>query len=149
MTEKIWRKKFGRKKFLHENIWRKNLWPKKFGGKKYLAEKPFWLNSFLDAGIEIDAAHTSLLLRANQTCDEILKVLNKTEIPVTYSWELNERHYGDLTGASKKDMVKKFGKEQVHAWRRSYDIAPPPINKENAYYDSIQNVSIILVRTKF
>jgi len=81
-----------------------------------------------------------LLCRANQTCDEILNILNKTEIPVTYSWQLNERHYGDLTGKGKKDAVKKFGKEQVHAWRRSYDVPPPPISGDNLYYDIIQKV---------
>jgi 2,3-bisphosphoglycerate-dependent phosphoglycerate mutase len=54
----------------------------------------------LDAGIRFDTAYTSLLSRANQTCDIILNELGQTDIPVNYSWKLNERHYGELTGQS-------------------------------------------------
>lgn len=70
-------------------------------------------------------AYTSVLQRANITLAIILKELHKSEIPITRDEKLNERDYGDLTGLNKDDARKKFGEEQVHIWRRSYDIPPP------------------------
>lgn len=76
-------------------------------------------------GIVFDEAHTSALKRAHQTLDIILEVIGQKGIPVFKDQALNERHYGDLQGLNKAEMAEKFGKEQVHLWRRSYDVAPP------------------------
>ena len=76
-------------------------------------------------GIRFDKAYTSVLSRAIETLTIILKVIGQESIPVEKDQALNERHYGDLQGLNKAEMAKKFGVEQVHIWRRSYDVAPP------------------------
>ncbi len=74
---------------------------------------------------KFDKAYTSVLKRANRTLEIILNDLDQTEVPVVHSEKLNERMYGDLQGKNKDEMREEFGEEQVHIWRRSYDIAPP------------------------
>lgn len=74
---------------------------------------------------DINIAFTSALKRAQHTLDIILKETGKTDIPVTQNQALNERDYGDLSGLNKKELAEKVGAEQVHIWRRSYDVAPP------------------------
>jgi len=76
-------------------------------------------------GIKFDVAFTSALKRAQRTLDLMLTELGQTGIPVFKNQALNERDYGDLVGLNKDDARKKWGEEQVHIWRRSYDIAPP------------------------
>ena len=76
-------------------------------------------------GIKFDVAFTSALIRAQRTLDLMLTELGQTNIPVFKDQALNERDYGDLCGLNKDDARKKWGDEQVHKWRRSYDIAPP------------------------
>jgi 2,3-bisphosphoglycerate-dependent phosphoglycerate mutase len=76
-------------------------------------------------GIKFDVAFTSALKRAQRTLDLMLGELGQTSIPVFKDQALNERDYGDLVGLNKDDARKKWGEEQVHVWRRSYDIAPP------------------------
>jgi 2,3-bisphosphoglycerate-dependent phosphoglycerate mutase len=76
-------------------------------------------------GIHFDQAYTSVLQRAIETLDIMLEVIHQERIPVAYDRALNERHYGDLQGLNKAETAEKFGKEQVHLWRRSYDVAPP------------------------
>jgi len=76
-------------------------------------------------GIKFDIAFTSALKRAQRTLDLMLTELGETAIPVFRNQALNERDYGDLVGLNKDDARKKWGDEQVHIWRRSYDIAPP------------------------
>jgi 2,3-bisphosphoglycerate-dependent phosphoglycerate mutase len=76
-------------------------------------------------GIKFDVAFTSALIRAQRTLDLMLGELGQTDIPVFKDQALNERDYGDLCGLNKDDARKKWGDEQVHKWRRSYDIAPP------------------------
>jgi len=76
-------------------------------------------------GIRFDKAYTSVLQRATETLDLVLRELGQTDIPVERDPALNERHYGDLQGLNKAETAKKFGEHQVHLWRRSYDIAPP------------------------
>ncbi len=88
------------------------------------------------AGIKFDAYFTSFQKRAINTLEIILGVLNKTEVKIKKAWQLNERHYGALTGLNKNEMVKKHGKNQVHIWRRSFDIAPPPMEKTHPYHIS-------------
>ena len=76
-------------------------------------------------GLEFDMAFTSVLDRAQRTLTIMLEGLGQTDLPTTRDQALNERDYGDLTGLNKDDARKKWGEEQVHIWRRSYDIPPP------------------------
>jgi 2,3-bisphosphoglycerate-dependent phosphoglycerate mutase len=76
-------------------------------------------------GLHFDKAFTSKLGRAQRTAQLILKELNQSDLPLTEHLALNERHYGDLTGLNKDDARVKWGEDQVHIWRRSYDISPP------------------------
>jgi 2,3-bisphosphoglycerate-dependent phosphoglycerate mutase len=76
-------------------------------------------------GIKFDVAFTSVLKRAQRTLELMLTELGQTTIPVFKDQALNERDYGDLVGLNKDDARKKWGEEQVHIWRRSYDVAPP------------------------
>ena len=76
-------------------------------------------------GIQFQKAYTSVLERAIETLEIILKVIRQKHIPVEKDQALNERRYGDLQGLNKEETAKKFGAEQVHIWRRSYDVAPP------------------------
>lgn len=92
-----------------------------------------------DAGYKFDLAYSSVLKRANVTCETILNELGQGDLPYIRTWRLNERHYGGLTGMNKLETVEKFGEEQVAIWRRSFDIPPPPITPENPYYDIIMN----------
>ena len=75
--------------------------------------------------IKFDVAFTSSLLRAQRTLDLILEEMGQRGIPILRDQALNERDYGELVGLNKDDARKKWGEEQVHKWRRSYDIAPP------------------------
>lgn len=79
------------------------------------------------AGIAPDVVHTSLLRRAIQTANEALDEMGRGWLPVRRHWRLNERHYGALTGLNKGEMAQRHGPEQVHLWRRSYDVPPPPM----------------------
>ncbi len=76
-------------------------------------------------GMKFDEAFTSNLKRAQNTLNIILETCGMAGIPVTRNEALNERHYGDLQGLDKAETAAKFGDEQVHIWRRSYDVAPP------------------------
>lgn len=76
-------------------------------------------------GYKFDIAFTSALKRAQKTLETILEITGQAGIPVVQDAALNERMYGDLQGLNKAETAEKFGDEQVHIWRRSYDIAPP------------------------
>jgi len=78
-----------------------------------------------EAGIEFDQAYTSVLTRAIKTLHFALEESGQLWIPEEKSWRLNERHYGALQGKNKQDAADKYGDEQVHIWRRSYDVLPP------------------------
>jgi len=80
-----------------------------------------------DAGVAFDRAYASVLTRAIRTADIALSEAGQLWIPLTKDWRLNERHYGGLTGGNKAEAAVKFGDDQVHIWRRSYDIPPPPL----------------------
>lgn len=86
-----------------------------------------------EKGFTFDVSFTSVLKRANRTLEIVLKEMN-LDIPVNYSYRLNERHYGALQGLNKDEMRKKFGEEQVHIWRRSYDVRPPELTKDDERY---------------
>jgi 2,3-bisphosphoglycerate-dependent phosphoglycerate mutase len=76
-------------------------------------------------GLKFDIAFTSSLQRAQKTCQHILDGVGQSDLEVIRDQALNERDYGDLSGLNKDDARAKWGEEQVHVWRRSYDIAPP------------------------
>lgn len=82
----------------------------------------------VEHGILPTVLHTSMLRRAIRTANLALDVCERSWIPVRRSWRLNERHYGGLQGLDKAETRAKFGDEQLKAWRRSYDIPPPPID---------------------
>ena len=81
-----------------------------------------------------DIAFTSVLKRAIRTLWIVLDQMDLMWIPIVNSWRLNERHYGALQGLNKAEMAQKFGEEQVHIWRRSYDIRPPALEKTDERY---------------
>ena len=85
------------------------------------------------AGVQIDKAYTSVLTRAIRTLWLALHASAQTWVPITNDWRLNERHYGGLTGLNKAETAAKHGDAQVKIWRRSYDIAPPPLEAGGEY----------------
>lgn len=102
-----------------------------------------------EEGYRFEIAFTSLLKRAKRTLSLSLSQMNLKNIKIVEDWRLNERHYGSLQGLNKNDMVKKFGEKQVLLWRRSYDIPPPKLDKNesthpinDAKYSHIDDLSI-------
>jgi 2,3-bisphosphoglycerate-dependent phosphoglycerate mutase len=100
-----------------------------------------------DMGYEFDIAFTSVLKRAIRTLWLMLDEMDRMWIPVVRDWRLNERHYGALQGLNKAETAAKYGDEQVHIWRRSYDITPPPLEvtderhpSHDARYAGIENL---------
>lgn len=85
---------------------------------------------------EFDIAFTSVLARAIHTLWLMLDELDRVWIPVIRDWRLNERHYGALQGLNKGETAAKYGDEQVHIWRRSYDITPPPLAVDDERHPS-------------
>ena len=84
-----------------------------------------------DAGLRFDVAHTSLQTRAVHTCNLALDAMQMMWLPVQRHWRLNERHYGALQGLDKKATTQQHGAEQTKLWRRSYDIPPPPVDRNS------------------
>ena len=81
-----------------------------------------------EAGINFEVAYTSYLKRAIKTLNSVLDTMDLDWIPVKKSWRLNEKHYGNLQGLNKSETAEKFGEEQVRIWRRSFDVAPKPLD---------------------
>jgi len=96
--------------------------------------------------INIDYFFTSYQIRAINTLKLILNTLRIEDKQIIKAWELNERHYGSLTGLNKDEMKKKIGEKKVHEFRRSWDIAPEPLSKNNPYHpkniDAYKNIPI-------
>ena len=86
-----------------------------------------------NTNINISKAYTSYLIRAQSTLNIILNIIDNKKTTVETSWELNERHYGALTGLNKEETKIKLGEEKFKKYRRSWDIAPPPLDKNNKY----------------
>ncbi len=80
-----------------------------------------------DKGLDFDLCFTSVQTRAIKTLHLALEEMGRLWLPVEKDWRLNERHYGGLTGLDKAETAAKHGAEQVHIWRRSFDIPPPPL----------------------
>lgn len=89
-------------------------------GKKLLAN-----------GFSFDLAYTSVLRRAIETLWQGQQAMDYMWLPTVHHWRLNERHYGNLAGLNKAETAEKYGAEQVHIWRRSYDVRPPEISLED------------------
>jgi 2,3-bisphosphoglycerate-dependent phosphoglycerate mutase len=79
------------------------------------------------AGFDFDVCYTSVLTRAIKTLNLALEEMDRLWLPVYKNWRLNERHYGALQGLNKAETAEKYGDEQVHIWRRSYDTPPPAL----------------------
>lgn len=90
-----------------------------------------------NAGYKFDIAYTSVLTRAQKTLAAILNEIGQNDLPVEKTWRLNERHYGGLTGLNKAETAAKYGEDQVAIWRRSFDVPPPAMEPNHAYYDNI------------
>ena len=86
-----------------------------------------------EKGFTFDVSFTSVLKRANRTLEIVLKEMN-LDIPVNYSYRLNERHYGALQGLNKDETKEKYGAEQVLLWRRSTDVRPPELEESDERY---------------
>jgi 2,3-bisphosphoglycerate-dependent phosphoglycerate mutase len=87
-------------------------------------------------GYEFDIAYTSVLRRAIRTLWIMLDEMDRMWIPVIRDWRLNERHYGALQGLNKAETAAKYGDEQVHIWRRSYDVPPPALDADDERHPS-------------
>ena len=90
----------------------------------------------VQAGLLPDVVHTSLLKRAIRTSELALHVCGRHWIPVHRSWRLNERHYGDLQGKNNAETLAACGADQFLIWRRSYDVAPPPVPSDSRHHPS-------------
>ncbi len=86
-----------------------------------------------EKGLDFDLCFTSLQTRAIKTLNLALEEMRRLWLPVEKDWRLNERHYGGLTGLDKAETAAKHGAEQVHIWRRSFDIPPPPLEAGSEY----------------
>lgn len=91
-----------------------------------------------EAGLAPDVAFTSLQKRAIKTLQMALEAMDLLWIPVTKSWKLNERMYGDLQGMNKAETTAQYGEEQVTQWRRSFAVPPPPIKDDNPYHPKLE-----------
>ena len=90
--------------------------------------------SLKELNININHFFTSYQKRAINTLKLILNTMRIKDDKIIKAWELNERHYGSLTGLNKDEMKKKLGEEQVQIFRRSWDISPEPLSKNNPYH---------------
>ena len=99
-------------------------------GKKEAEKAGFLIK---DQNISIDSYYSSVQLRANNTLKIIQEILNDKKKFIR-AWQLNERHYGVLTGLNKTEMKNKIGEKKVHEFRRSWDIKPEPLSKESPYH---------------
>lgn len=85
----------------------------------------------LQEGYDFDLCYTSFLKRAIHTLNGVLSELDREWLPVTKAWQLNERHYGALQGLNKAETAQKYGENQVKVWRRSFDVPPPVLERED------------------
>ncbi len=121
-----------------ESVWNKENrftgWTDVDLSEKGLAEAHEAGQTLRKEGYSFDLAFTSVLKRAVRTLWIALDEMDLMWLPIINSWRLNERHYGGLQGLNKAEMAEKFGDEQVHVWRRSYDVPPPALEKDDPRY---------------
>ena len=101
--------------------------------EKGVAEATAAGHAMAAVGLDFDVAFTSVQTRAIKTLNLALESMGRLWLPVTKNWQLNERHYGGLTGLDKAETAAKHGEDQVKIWRRSFDIPPPPLAKGSEY----------------
>ena len=94
-------------------------------------EANFSGEQILKKNISISSIYTSILKRATQTTEIVSDYIKFPKDNIQYDWRLNERHYGALQGLNKSETAKKYGEDQVHIWRRSYDIPPPLLSLDD------------------
>jgi 2,3-bisphosphoglycerate-dependent phosphoglycerate mutase len=94
-------------------------------------EATFCGEQLLRINVAINSIYTSLLKRSTETTDIIAGIIKFPKENIQYDWRLNERHYGSLQGLNKSETATKYGEEQVHIWRRSYDISPPLLSEDD------------------
>lgn len=99
-----------------------------------------------EKGYSFDVAYSSVLKRANHTMDFVLEEMNESNINKFYSWRLNERHYGALQGLNKAESALKWGDEQVHIWRRSADVPPLALTKDDERWPGNQEKYLDLIK---
>ncbi len=92
-----------------------------------------------ELNIKVDVFFTSKLKRAKNSLKIILKILDMQNADIIETLALNERHYGGLTSLNKDQTIKKYGDKQVNVWRRSYEVAPPPMEDSHPYKNKIQS----------
>ncbi len=107
--------------------------------KNGIKEATFAANKLLSTNMELNSIHTSLLNRATHTADIVAEIIKFPKEHINYDWRLNERHYGALQGLNKSETAKKYGEEQVHIWRRSYDIPPPILSEDDIRHPKFDN----------
>ena len=96
-----------------------------------IKEAKFSAEQILKENIVINTLYTSLLKRSTHTAEIIADIINFDKKNIQYTWRLNERHYGALQGLNKSETAAKYGEDQVHIWRRSYDVAPPLLSNND------------------
>ncbi len=96
-----------------------------------IKEAKFSGQQILKQNFTIDTIYTSLLIRAIHTAEIVSDIINVDKNDIKYDWRLNERHYGSLQGLNKSETATKYGEDQVHVWRRSYDIPPPLLSEDD------------------
>ncbi|MBI9094345.1 MAG: 2,3-diphosphoglycerate-dependent phosphoglycerate mutase [Sphaerochaeta sp.] len=94
----------------------------------------------LSEGYDFDLCYTSFLKRSIHTLNLVLEKMDRQWLPVIKSWELNERHYGSLQGLNKSETADKFGEQQVHVWRRSFDVPPPSLDLSDQRNPALQDI---------
>lgn len=116
--------------------------------KKGIEEANFAGSELRKNNFKIISLTTSVLQRAIQTTEIVSSIINFPNHQIVYEWKLNERHYGGLQGLNKSETAAKYGEEQVHIWRRSYDIAPPLLDFQETGV-SIENKKLKDIESKY
>jgi len=104
-----------------------------------IAEANFSGNQLLKNNLQVSSVYTSILNRATETTNIVTDIINFPKDDIQYDWRLNERHYGALQGLNKSETAKKYGEDQVHIWRRSYDISPPHLDQDDKRHPRFVN----------
>ena len=112
--------------------------------KNGIKEAKFSAEQILKKNIIINTIYTSFLKRSTHTAEIIADIINFDKKNIQYDWRLNERHYGALQGLNKSETAIQYGEDQVHIWRRSYDVAPPLLSNDDErhprFNEKFQNI---------
>lgn len=123
-----------------ESVWNKENrftgWVDVDLGEKGIQEAIQGGQALKEQKLKFDIVYTSVLKRAIKTMNLVLDQLDQHWLPIIKSWRLNERHYGELQGLNKSETAEKHGEDQVKVWRRSYDVPPPLLKKDDPRHPS-------------